>query len=382
MPLEKPDAAGPNGRNLADVLAACSREELLRYVHTLERRALHDPLTGLANRALLSDRLQQAVALSRRYGSPFALLVCDLDGFKEVNDRHGHEVGDRVLCAVSERLTGIIRASDSVARIGGDEFAILLPDTDRAGTKVVIEKIAAAMKEPVRVEGLSLQVGASVGVSMFPDDAADVAALVRRADRQMYGVKGRRRAPLRRFARGLALGAVMWIWAAVVGAVLLDSLGGAGRLPDLAETPRMSAPATEPSAPEGGEPLRILASGRSFGLGGGGEVQEVSLAGSRASGDRDADGGSTPGGGGGGGDGGGKTGGGGGDTGGGGGDTGGGGGGGSGDGGSGGSGGSGSDDGGSSDDGPGRSQSRGNGGDKDDDGGNGGGGKGKGRDKD
>lgn len=251
-PLTPLEGAGPSsGRRLSDALAACSREELLRYVDTLERRALHDPLTGLANRALLEDRLQQTVALSRRNRAPFALLVCDLDGFKEVNDRYGHDVGDAVLRKVADRLQGLLRASDSVARLGGDEFAVVLPHTDRAGADIVVDKITAALDQPMRVGGRSVTVGASVGVSMFPDDATDAAALARRADTQMYGAKGRRRhAPLRRLTRALALGAVF-----VLGAFAFASPRGSIGTPDPVEPAEPRPPIAAPQVPLRQEPL-------------------------------------------------------------------------------------------------------------------------------
>lgn len=243
-------------RRLPDVLAACSREELLGYVQTLERRALHDPLTGLANRALLEDRLQQAVALSSRHQSSFALLICDLDRFKEVNDSHGHELGDAALRAVADRLLGVLRASDSVARLGGDEFAVLLPETDRAGAEIVAGKISAEMRSPLRVRGVSVSVGVSVGVSMFPEDGADAATLVRRADSLMYGVKGRRRrAPLRRLTRALAVGVLVALGAIVVPARPAGIAVPEGRVSPSTVRPPIAAATDDPvlgGLPDGG----------------------------------------------------------------------------------------------------------------------------------
>lgn len=214
MLLERPtevpalELPGPAG------LAGASREELLRYVEILERRALHDPLTGLANRGLLEDRLRQAVALSRRRGSPLAVLLCDLDNFKEVNDRFGHDLGDAVLRDVASRLAELLRASDSVGRLGGDEFVVLLPDTDRRGAQVVAQKITFAVRK-LRLEAVKVPVRMSVGISMYPEDGEDAHALLRGADASMYGAKGTRRAiVVRRLRKVVGVAAALVLSAA------------------------------------------------------------------------------------------------------------------------------------------------------------------------
>jgi diguanylate cyclase (GGDEF)-like protein len=213
--LEMAERPGPAG------LASASREDLLRYVEILERQALHDPLTGLANRALLEDRLSQVVAQSRRRGVPCAVLVCDLDAFKEVNDRHGHDAGDAVLVEVAERLQASLRASDSVARLGGDEFVVILPDTDRAGADLVARKLSATTRG-LRVRGKRIPVGVSVGVSMYPEDGDDAETLLQGADDSMYGAKGTRRA-----AAWLRVRKVVGLVAALVATVVFLT-GGPG----------------------------------------------------------------------------------------------------------------------------------------------------------
>jgi diguanylate cyclase (GGDEF)-like protein len=151
---------------------------------------LHDELTRLAKRTLLNQRIANALARSRRMGNTFALIYVDLDHFKRINDTHGHDVGDAVLVAVSNRLKSAVREYDTVARIGGDEFAILL-DTldDNIEAETVARRVLASLAPPVRVAEQDLIVTASMGISVFPDggDAAD--DLLRSADRAMYRAK-------------------------------------------------------------------------------------------------------------------------------------------------------------------------------------------------
>ncbi|PPK94263.1 PAS domain S-box-containing protein/diguanylate cyclase (GGDEF)-like protein [Kineococcus xinjiangensis] len=160
----------------------------------VRRRALHDPLTDLPNRTLLADRLEQALAGTRRSRTPTALMVLDLDGFKDVNDRHGHPTGDELLREVAARLTapGLLRAQDTVARLGGDEFAVVLPALGGAeDAQHVAAKVLAAITEPVRVATGLLRVGCSLGIAVAPDDAADPQSLLQRADVAMYLAKAR-----------------------------------------------------------------------------------------------------------------------------------------------------------------------------------------------
>lgn len=164
--------------------------------------ALHDSLTGLANRVLLEGRYRQAAEAARREGHRIALLYLDLDDFKPVNDRYGHETGDHVLRAVAQRLGGDLRQSDTVARVGGDEFVVLLGRVSSADDALgVAEKIIERMRQPFVMEGVEFVIGASIGVALQPDHADELSALMRCADQAMYTVKG---LP----GRGVALAAV------------------------------------------------------------------------------------------------------------------------------------------------------------------------------
>lgn len=156
----------------------------------LQQLAFHDPLTGLFNRVMLDDRLRHAMQRADRQQTPLALLLIDLDGFKEVNDGHGHAVGDRVLAAVAARLRGQVRASDTVARLGGDEFVIVLePFAGEEEATRVAAKLVEAMAEPVVDGERHYRVGASIGIALYPQDGRSVDELVLAADRAMYQVK-------------------------------------------------------------------------------------------------------------------------------------------------------------------------------------------------
>jgi diguanylate cyclase (GGDEF)-like protein/PAS domain S-box-containing protein len=157
----------------------------------LRHQALHDALTGLPNRVLLSDRLSHALDLARRANEPMALVLLDLDRFKEVNDTLGHQIGDLVLIEVARRLAKPIRASDTVARLGGDEFAVLLPAvTDLEQAQLVADRIVKVLNEPFHVvDGLMLEVGVSIGIALFPDHAEDGGKLLQCADVAMYTAK-------------------------------------------------------------------------------------------------------------------------------------------------------------------------------------------------
>ncbi len=155
----------------------------------LEQMAHYDALTRLPNRVLFNDRMEQALRLAAREQRPGALFVMDLDGFKAVNDRLGHEAGDLVLAEVSQRLRRVLRASDTPARLGGDEFAILLPHTDEHGAATVAEKILAALAVPLDLNGQAATIGGSIGIALFPPHGDDAAALMRHADLAMYWAK-------------------------------------------------------------------------------------------------------------------------------------------------------------------------------------------------
>jgi len=152
--------------------------------------AQHDFLTSLPNRLLLYDRISQALSFAQRYKVQAALLFLDLDGFKKINDSFGHLVGDQLLQSVAARLVGCVRASDTVSRQGGDEFIILLSQMEQPADSVVMAKrLLTAMAVPHKIDTLELQVTASIGVSVFPDDALDAETLIRNADIAMYQAK-------------------------------------------------------------------------------------------------------------------------------------------------------------------------------------------------
>jgi diguanylate cyclase (GGDEF)-like protein/PAS domain S-box-containing protein len=155
----------------------------------LEHEALHDSLTELPNRTLFLDRLRQAIVGARRDTRELALLLIDLDRFKEINDTFGHQYGDLLLRQVVAQLRGVLRESDTVARLGGDEFAILLPGADRRAAEWTVSKILQVLGRPFNAEGHVLDTGASVGIALFPDHGQDAHGLLQRADVAMYGAK-------------------------------------------------------------------------------------------------------------------------------------------------------------------------------------------------
>ena len=152
--------------------------------------ARYDPLTGLINRTLFADRLENAVAGARRDGSVVALMFLDIDGFKEVNDRHGHQVGDALLRQVAERLVGTVRESDTVARLGGDEFTVILEGGRRVeDAGQVATNVLKALAEPYRVGREDITITSSIGVAAFPLDGETAAELLKGADIAMYSAK-------------------------------------------------------------------------------------------------------------------------------------------------------------------------------------------------
>ena len=167
-----------------DVTDRKRQEEEVRYL------AYHDTLTGLPNRRLLDDRLQQALFLAQRREAKVAVMLIDLDRFKFVNDSLGHKAGDAVLREVASRLTGCVRKADTLARHGGDEFVVVLPDlAGQAECAVVAEKILRTLAREVLVGERGFSIGASIGISLFPADAGDGDALLRNADAAMYRAK-------------------------------------------------------------------------------------------------------------------------------------------------------------------------------------------------
>lgn len=161
-----------------------------RVQERLRHQALHDALTGLPNRVLLNDRLRKGLSRARRDGEPLAVLILDLNHFKEVNDTLGHHSGDALLSVIARRLRVNLREADTVARLGGDEFAILLTtNAHRLGAESVAEKVADLVDDPIELDGVTIQVGASIGIALSPDHGDDADALARRADVAMYVAK-------------------------------------------------------------------------------------------------------------------------------------------------------------------------------------------------
>ncbi|TLY50564.1 MAG: EAL domain-containing protein [Gammaproteobacteria bacterium] len=182
----------PSGTGEPDHWIAILRDVSDRKAHleALKHQALHDALTGLPNRVLLHDRIEQSILNMRHYGTPFALLFVDLDGFKEINDTFGHYTGDVLLTKVGVRLRAHLHANDTIARLGGDEFAIVLDGLDEASTAAQIgRKLLTALQQPFEIEGHKLVVGASIGVVHCPEHGADPTTLMRRADVAMYAAK-------------------------------------------------------------------------------------------------------------------------------------------------------------------------------------------------
>lgn len=156
---------------------------------TIAELALTDSLTGLANRNLLKERVSQAIARAPR-GNGFALHYIDLDSFKPINDRHGHEAGDQVLAAIGRRLTQSVRQTDTVARIGGDEFVVLQSDVADAGDAAELAwRLSEAIGEPIPLDCGNQNVGASIGIVLWDTSAADMDELLRRADAALYDCK-------------------------------------------------------------------------------------------------------------------------------------------------------------------------------------------------
>jgi diguanylate cyclase (GGDEF)-like protein len=186
--------------NLSRLLPGVQRElrnaAVRRERRCLEQRlahlAYHDALTELPNRTLLYDRLDQATRVANREGTTLALLLLDLNGFKQVNDTLGHYAGDRVLQSVASRLRDALREVDTVARLGGDEFAILLPLTDLDGALLTAQKVLREIEQPCVVDHRSLSVQASLGIACFPDHGSSSDALVQKADVAMYVAKADR----------------------------------------------------------------------------------------------------------------------------------------------------------------------------------------------
>ena len=173
----------------------------------LRHLATHDALTGLPNRVLLDDRLQQAIAHAERDGRAFAVLVCDLDRFKLINDSLGHRAGDELLQEVARRLMTVVRTTDTVARFGGDEFVLIgtsVADTEDAGG--LASRVMDVLQTPVRIAAIDIHTSPSIGIAMYPDDGETIQALLAHADAAMYTAKQNGRGTFRRYESGMHAG--------------------------------------------------------------------------------------------------------------------------------------------------------------------------------
>ncbi len=162
---------------------------LKRTNEKITELAHHDSLTGLPNRILLYDRLNQAIARGRREKEAVAVLYLDLDGFKLVNDTFGHDVGDALLCEAAKRIRGCVRASDTVARMGGDEFTVILCNVKSVNRDRVAKKIIEAISSPFMLNGKECSVSVSIGIALYPENAETAEQMVKIADAAMYLAK-------------------------------------------------------------------------------------------------------------------------------------------------------------------------------------------------
>ncbi len=193
-----PDRLGTDLREANEqlVLSALSAQQAadtaVGHFDQLTRTSQLDGLTGTPNRALMRDRLEQAIVLARRHGTRAAVLFVDLDAFKPVNDAMGHGVGDELLQLTARRLESVVRESDTVCRYGGDEFLVVLAEVLQADdAQMIAEKMLAAVATPCVIQAHSLRPAASIGIALYPDDGDDVATLIAHADAAMYRIKHR-----------------------------------------------------------------------------------------------------------------------------------------------------------------------------------------------
>jgi len=186
--VELPLATTIETKNLLDAFAEMRKKVQARQI-VLEHQALHDALTGLPNRTLLLDRLQHALVAAKRKHQPLALLMLDLDRFKEVNDTLGHETGDRLLMEVGARLLDSLRDTDTIARLGGDEFCVLLPESDVGYAQQIAARILLSLEQTIELETYQLMVGVSIGIAIYPEHGDTPQTLLQRADVAMYVAK-------------------------------------------------------------------------------------------------------------------------------------------------------------------------------------------------
>jgi diguanylate cyclase (GGDEF)-like protein/PAS domain S-box-containing protein len=185
---EKNDANEENEKKAAELVI--TNKELVAYRSKLERNAHYDVLTNLPNRVLLADRLSQAMIQSQRRNRLLAIAFIDLDGFKVVNDTHGHNVGDQLIVALSKRMNEALREGDTLARIGGDEFIAVMVDLNRVeDCQPLLERLLEAAADFVTLGDTILNISASIGVTFYPQDGAGAEQLMRHADQAMYVAK-------------------------------------------------------------------------------------------------------------------------------------------------------------------------------------------------
>lgn len=198
--------ADGEGETLNHIGFAKDLSESVAARKRIEELAFTDPLTGLPNRVLLRERFEMVINYARRERKPFAVLFVDIDRFKQINDSLGHGYGDRVLVVVADRLRDCIRQFDTAARIGGDEFIVLLAGIDAAGAEIAARRVLNAIAQPVEVADMSFRLTVSIGIAMFPEDGTEADELIRNADSAMYTVKERGRADLRFYQRQMNIG--------------------------------------------------------------------------------------------------------------------------------------------------------------------------------
>src|SRR5439155_1065140 len=171
-----------------------TERELVRLKEEAQARALHDALTGLPNRTLVKDRLAQAIAHCVRFGNKLAVAFIDLDNFKQINDAHGHQVGDQILVEVARCISAAVRKTDTVGRWGGDEFILLLPGlNDSSDAVAVCERVKRTAQEGLAGNRLTGPLTLSMGIALYPDDASLAELLLQQADTALYQAKGRGR---------------------------------------------------------------------------------------------------------------------------------------------------------------------------------------------
>ncbi len=192
LPLQRRDEIGSLARSFQQMHQQITQQlaDLRDNQEELEHLAQHDMLTGLPNRRLFQERLEQTLAHARRYGEQVCLLFIDLDAFKAINDTHGHDAGDLVLTTVAQRMLQTVREVDTVARLGGDEFVVLLgAAVSPSHLAAIASKLLAAARQPIALQGTALQVSASIGISRYPQDGHSATEILATADQAMYHAK-------------------------------------------------------------------------------------------------------------------------------------------------------------------------------------------------